>query len=546
MALTFVEKPSPWDVVVIGSGAVGGWAALQLARRGLSVLVLEAGADGADAAERNPRAHRVGRWLDRLTGHRHVQSSIPSYWDLDPDLFVLDTEHPFATPDGKPFTWIRSRGVNGRLLTWGGIGVRLSDHELRAPLEDGFGQPWPFGYADLAPHYDDIDRFLPVYGDRDGLAQLPDGIYTGSPRLTDAERRFQEIVASAFPDRRVIASRGVLARPSARLSGESPPPSAVREATARHGAVLRANAVVSHVVVGPDGLAVGVAFFDRLTGRSHEVPARSIALCASTLESTRILLNSRGEHHPDGLGNSSGVLGRNLMDHTALYVSGVAPGRRDPGWADGSGGPKNILIPRFHNLGNSAGGDFLRGYGIFGGIGRHAPGERPDCAADEVPFTLVAYGEMLPRETNRVTLDPQLRDVWGIPTLHIDCELSANERAMSAHMLASLHEMLDAAGARVVGEPYYFSPGGFVHEVGTARMGADPDTSVLNGFGQCWDAPNVYVMDGAAWPTSAWQNPTFTMMAIAGRASEHLAGQLADGTPRGGSAASRPSRAAGA
>jgi choline dehydrogenase-like flavoprotein len=529
VTIELIERPMPWDVVVIGSGAVGGWASLQLSRRGLSVLVLEAGADGIDAAASNPRAHRVLRLLDRLSGQRHVQSAIPSYWELDPDLFVLDSEHPFATPEDAPFHWIRSRGVNGRLLTWGGIGVRLSDHELLAPEQDGFGEPWPLRYSDLAEHYDEIDRYLPVYGDRDGLPQLPDGIYVGSPRLTDAERRFQEVVRGAFPGRDVIAARGVLARPSARQRGEAPPPSAVREATARHGAVLRANAVVSHIGVSGDGIAHSVAFYDRLTGRSHEVSTRSIALCASTLESTRILLNSRSEQHPDGLGNSSGELGRNLMDHTALFVSGYAPGRRSAGWADGSGGPKNILIPRFHNLENSSAGEFLRGYGIFGGIGRHAPGERPDCAADEVPFTLVAYGEMLPRPENRVTIDPDVRDVWGIPNLHIACSFSQNEHAMRAHMLTSLHEMLDAAGARVVGAPHYFTPGSFVHEVGTARMGRDPATSVLNGFGQCWDVPNVYVMDGAAWTTSAWQNPTFTMMAIAGRASEHLAQQLVEG-----------------
>jgi glucoside 3-dehydrogenase (cytochrome c) catalytic subunit len=185
------------------------------------------------------------------------------------------------------------------------------------------------------------------------------------------------------------------------------------------------------------------------------------------------------------------------------------------------------MIPRFHNLQNKNGGAFLRGYGIFGSIGRHGSSrsERPDCGPGEAPFNLVAYGEM-PRPENRASLSDDLRDAWGIPTLHIDCSFSDNELAMRTHMVDSLTEMLEAAGARIVGKPAYFAPGGFVHEVGTARMGVDPGASVLNSHCECWDAPNVYVMDGAASPSSAWQNPTFTMMAVAGRAGEHLAAQL--------------------
>lgn len=531
MSFTILKKPQPWDVIVIGSGGTGGWAAHLLARQGLSVLILEAGGDGPDLpAAGKPLELRARRAFDMFAQRRMVQKSCPAYWELHPELFVLDTEHPYDVADEKPFHWIRTRALNGRMLTWGGIGVRTSDYEFRAPEQDGFGPRWPFGYAELAKHFDDIDAALPVFGERDGLAELPDGQYVGAPQLTAAEQQFRSALATKLPQRRVIAARGVLIRPSSRPNGEAGPNSLARDAVTKHGAALRTDAVVSHILVDEHGMASGVCFVDRLTGRSHEISARSVAVCGSTLESTRILLNSTSKHHPTGLGNSSDALGRYLMDHPGLFVSGFLPGKRDVPWLDGTGGPKNIMIPRFHNLENKASGEFLRGYGIFGGIGRHPSSRGLDktCSPDEVPFTLVAYGEMLPRAENRVTLQRERLDPWGIPTLHVDCAFSDNEHAMRRHMLASLEEMVNAAGGRISGAPHYFEPGGFVHEMGTARMGVDAKESVLNGFAQCWDAPNVYVMDGAAWASGAWQNPTFTMMAIAGRASEHLTGELRD------------------
>lgn len=530
MSLTILKKPEPWDVIVIGSGATGGWAAYELGRHGLSVLVLEAGPDLVDAPELdNEPELRAKRTFDRLFQRRKTQARHIAYWELDPEHFVVDAENPYRTAEGKAFNWIRSRTVNGKLLTWGGIGVRASDYEFRAPEQDGFGEPWPITYADLAPHYDRIDAFFPVYGERDGLPQLPDGQYVGAQPLTDAERRFQQVLARTFPDRSVIAARGVLVRPSARPHGEAAAPSPVRAAVIRRGVSLRSDAVVSHLLVGEDGKARGVAFYDRLTKRAHEVEARAVAVCASTLESTRILLNTTSRHHPQGLGNSSGALGRYLMDHPAVQLDGFAPGQRDNPWDDGYGGPKQIMIPRFYNLENRGGGAFLRGYGMFGHIGRNRFTPKDACDADEVPLSIVTYGEMLPRYENHVVLDREHPDAWGIPTLHIDCAFSGHEHALLDHMVASLTEMIHAAHGRVCGPPKFVVPGGFVHEVGTARMGKDPKSSVLNGFGQCWDAPNVYVMDGAAWTTAAWQNPTFTMMAIAGRASEHLASALKAG-----------------
>jgi choline dehydrogenase-like flavoprotein len=215
------------------------------------------------------------------------------------------------------------------------------------------------------------------------------------------------------------------------------------------------------------------------------------------------------------------------MDHPGLYVSGFLPGKQDIAWQDGAGGPKNILIPRFHNLQNVAHADFLRGYGFFGEIGRHRTARelKDVCDAGEVPLNLIGYGEMLPRSENRVTLQREKLDSCGIPTLRIDCAFTDNEHSMRRHMLASVEEMVHESRGRFSGT-HHFERGGFVHEVGTARMGKSPRDSVLNGFAQCWDVPNVFAMDGAACPSGAWQNPTFTMMAIAGRACDHLATSL--------------------
>jgi choline dehydrogenase-like flavoprotein len=527
MPIQIQRRATVWDVVVVGSGATGGWAAYQLGKHGLNVLVLEAGPDEMDAPRQSSEfATKALRTFDRVLRRRRVQSRHQAYWELDPRLFVLDREHPYETPTGKDFNWIRTRSVNGRLLTWGGVGIRTSDHEFDAPLQDGFGIPWQFGYKELRPHFDEVDDFFPVYGERDGVSSIPDGKYVGVARLTDAERELQRSVQATF-GRPVVSGRGILIRPTARPNGEAAPPSPLREAMRKFGVSLRANAVASHVLVGSEGKASGVAFVDRVTKRAAEVQARVVVVCASAIESARILLNSRSRHHPRGLGNSSGTLGCYLMDHPGVAAIGFVPGRRDEVWRDGYGGPKNIMIPRFHNLTNRADGAFLRGYGTFGMLGRVSAKAR-DCDADEVPFVLVSHGEMLPRIENHISLHPDKRDAWGIPTLRIDCAYSDNERSLQTHMVESLKETIASVRGRVTGT-FYYPPGSFVHEMGTARMGADARTSVLNGYAQCWDASNVFVMDGAAWPSGAWQNPTFTMMAIAGRASVHLVEELKAG-----------------
>jgi choline dehydrogenase-like flavoprotein len=262
--------------------------------------------------------------------------------------------------------------------------------------------------------------------------------------------------------------------------------------------------VVKEIAVDGSGRATGVVFVDRETKAIEEARARTVALCASTIESTRILLNSKSAAHPGGLGASSGVLGRYLMDHPAIHLTGFMPGERDVAWTDGYAGPKNIMIPRFRNLTNKSSGKFLRGWGAFGHVGRWVP--PADCEPSEVPVSLVAYGEMLPRQHNQVRLVNDEVDAWGIPIVEIDCAFSDNEVAMQDDMEDTLSDLLEAAGGRVK-EVARIAPGGFVHEMGTARMGDRPSNSVVNRFGP-------------------WQNPTLTMMAFAGLACRHLATEL--------------------
>jgi choline dehydrogenase-like flavoprotein len=252
-------------------------------------------------------------------------------------------------------------------------------------------------------------------------------------------------------------------------------------------------------------------FVDRTTGKETIERARVIFLCASTIESTRILLNSASARHPNGLGNSSGTLGHYLMDHPSIGVSGRLPS------ADAAiepfGGAHSVCLPRFENLEHPR-SEFIRGYSIWGGAQRRHPA-RPDSGAR---FLFHASCEMLPNHENRVTLDPDRKDAWGIPTVHIDCRYSENERAMLDHARNALHEMLEAADFQVERDDPVSTPGGWVHELGTARMGHDPRSSVLNGFNQAWDVPNLFVTDGASFPTSGSQNPTLTIAALTVRA----------------------------
>jgi choline dehydrogenase-like flavoprotein len=522
-----------YDVVVVGSGPNGAWAAKVLADRGASVLVLEAGSE----VKPQPRGTATGffwrakRILKRLRRRQMMQCNHAEYWELNPDLFIDDKDHPYTTPPEQPFHWIRSRQVGGRGLTWGGISVRLSERELLAPREDGFGEPWPITYEDLKPFYDQVEEFFGVHGSLEGLPQLPDGKFRPAMSLTTSEKALKRAVESRWSDRRVIPGRGVFVRPSARLGGEPLSPSALAAAVLTGRVDLLADSVVSHVTFDANtGKANGVAYVDTRTLKSREIRARAVVLCASTIETTRLLLNSASPQHPAGLGNSSDVLGRYLMDHRGIWVDGKLPGKRDELWNQGWAGPKSIMIPRFHNLQNKP-GNFLRGFGIWGMSGRWplTPERKAMLAENEVDCGFLGYGEMLPRAENRVTLNRDQKDRYGIPIPHIECKWSDNEKHLANAMQEAVKEVIAAGGGEVRGVRDISVPGTLVHEMGTARMGSDPRTSVVNAFNQVWDSKNVLVTDGACWTTGAWQNPTLTMLAITGRACTSLAEEMKRG-----------------
>jgi choline dehydrogenase-like flavoprotein len=467
------------DAIVVGSGASGGFAAKELTEAGLHVLLLEAG-ERRTSAELPPVGVSLDRspeFLTEAAERQSVQLRHSAFARQTRHLFVDDVEHPYTTPDARPFDWIRSLGEGGRTLVWGGVTLRLTDTEL--------GAGWPLGYDELSPYYDEVEQFL-------GVCEKP---------LTPAEARLAEAVKRRWPERQLLGSRGI------ERSGLTSLDSSLRAARQTGRLRVRSGALVRSIETHPDGRrATGVVFVDRATGREEVARARVIFLCASTIESTRILLCSE-------LGAASPALGHYLMDHPSLSVLGNVPD------ADATneplGGPFGVYMPRFRNEG---------GYMIWGGIGRRHPAlDRPAC------FVFHASGEMLSRYENGVTLDPDTRDAWGTPVARISCAFGEDERRLMTDARQALHELVSEAGLEVDSEDPVQTPGGWVHEVGSARMGNDPASSVLDAFNRVWQLPNVYVTDGASFPTSGCENPTLTMMALSLRAARDAVSRLGRG-----------------
>ncbi|HLJ86162.1 MAG TPA: GMC family oxidoreductase [Candidatus Angelobacter sp.] len=548
-------RPEIFDAIVVGSGMTGGLAAKLLSEAGLRVLVLEAGPN------REITSNEIG--LDETkpgkstpekssaAGTAAVQSRCYAFSERTRPYFVNDRNDPYVVPPRDPFSWIRARTIGGKSLLWAGHCYRMTDLDFHATERDGVGSSWPLHYRELAPYYAEAERILQVRGFSDGLAYLPDGDYTAASPLRSEERRLQQ--AAAAMGRPLVRAR---MSHDARTAGQTPclhcgridadcarpvtsADSTLAEALQTGRAILRTASPVRSITTNAHGHATGVCAVNRETGELFEAGARLIFLCASALESTRILLNSASSLFPYGLGNSSGALGRYLMDHVSgITATGIFESDAgDANEASERGAQAGLLyMPRWQNLRPYSATRFLRGYGcqLFTMPADHellpcvrtqlrpnASAKKPNANSFLVSAT--AFGEMLPSVDNFVEIDRGGHlDADGIPILNIHCRYDENERAMAKDMLSSVQEILIAVGATLMElRPTVSEPGLAIHEAGTCRMGHNRNASVLNPFNQCHDAANVFVTDGSCFPSVGTQNPALTMMALTIRACRY-------------------------
>ena len=520
----------PWDAIVVGSGASGGVAAMTLAEGGARVLVVEAGPDLTSTEAFGAEPGNLMRRIAGLTSGSHRrQSQHPGYWKANPRLYADERIHPYEHPADQPFLWTRGLQVGGRSLTWGGITLRLSDEDLTGVAVEGEQVAWPLRSRDLTPHYAELERWLGVHGGRDGLNYLPDGDTQPALPATPAEQHFAEAVRQrlGYP---VIPSRGFGPAPQ----GQDPawPRSSSRgsslpRAMATGRTQLLSEHLVERLLMNSGGdKAIGVVAVDQSNGYRKELKADHVVLAASTIQTVSILLRSRRGEQNNGLEDPSGRLGTRLMDHVSTSQFFAFPecvhGDQPPLTGAGS-----FFVPLGRHL-RSAG--FQGGYGLWGGIGRFDPPPWLRRRPSTITGFLIGHGEVLPRAENKVTLSERT-DRWGVRVPSISCRWSPNELAMVSHMRDSIQACIHAAGGEAKSikdlfhipfvEPFLDGavalsdgaapPGYYIHEVGGAAMGCSETSSVVDSANRLWRAPNVLVVDGACWPTSAWQSPTLTL-----------------------------------
>jgi choline dehydrogenase-like flavoprotein len=551
-----------YDAIVVGSGISGGWAAKELAEKGLRTLVLERGRDvkhpdyptammeSWQFAGRNRLSRENSAKQEKQGRTGYTTHPASAHW------FVNDQENPYS--EVQRFDWMRGYHVGGRSLLWGRQSYRWSDLDFEANAKDGFGVDWPIRYADIAPWYEYVERFAGISGSAEGLPQLPDSVFLPPMAMNCLEEQVKGRIAKAFGGRAMIIGRTAnLTQPhngrgncqyrnrcirgcpfGAYFSSNA---ATLPAGYATKRLTLRPFSIVTEVIYDPKTRrATGVRIVDAETKQTTDYFARVIFLCASAIASTFILQNSVSDRFPNGLGNDSGELGHNLMDHHFLVgANGVSDDFGDKFYKGQR--PNGIYVPRFRNVdAASQRKDYVRGFGYQGRGSRDnwARGIKEmttfgaDLKADLIApgpwrFGIGSWGECLPYHANKMSLNKDLRDKWGLPTVTFDCGWKENELAMRKDMASAAGEMLEAAGLRnVTTFDNGSAPGLCIHEMGTARMGRDPKTSVLNGWNQVHTVPNVFVTDGACMASSACVNPSLTYMALTARACDHAVSEI--------------------
>ncbi|MBC6491477.1 GMC oxidoreductase [Flavihumibacter stibioxidans] len=552
-----------FDAIVVGSGISGGWAAKELTEKGLKVLMLERGRNFEHLKDYTNSQKEFWDWPHRGTRTRKMIEQYPVLsrdYLMDENLmdyWPLEEENPYT--EIKRFDWYRSYQMGGRSIMWGRQSYRLSNFDFEANAKDGIGTDWPVRYEEIAPWYDHVEKFAGINGSHENLPQLPDGMFQPAMKMNCVEQDLSAKLKSFYNGKRVMIM-GRSANLTETLPGRnkcqyrdkcalgcpfsgyfSTQSSTLPAALKTGNLTIHTWSIVTRILYDRDSKkATGVEVLDARTNKTYEYRAKIVFLNASTLNSTWILMNSATDIWPDGLGSSSGELGHNLMDHhVGAEASGDVEGYTDKYYYGRR--PNGIYIPRFRNLfGDKR--DYLRGFGYQGSAGRQGWNrevaeyligkELKDLLTEpgNWRFGIGAFGEMLPYHENRLSLDKSRKDKWGLPTLAVDCEIKENEKKMRKDMVGDAVEMLEAIGIKnIQSSDEAGAPGRAIHEMGTARMGREPGSSVLNKWNQVWDAKNVFVTDGAFMTSSACQNPSLTYMAFTARAANFAVEELKRG-----------------
>ncbi|MCX6319623.1 MAG: GMC family oxidoreductase [Bacteroidetes bacterium] len=552
-----------YEAIVIGSGISGGWAAKELTEKGLKVLMLERGRDiehvkGYVTAMKESWEfpHRGQRTQQMIKDYPVLKRDYPLN-ETNLDYWAVDKDSPYT--EVKRFDWFRGYHVGGRSLMWGRQSYRWNKWDFEANGKEGIAVDWPIRYDDLAPWYSYVEKFAGIQGSKEGLDVLPDGEFMPAMELNCAEKEVKKRLEAYYKNQRklIIGRSANITEPlQARTKCQyrdrcwrgcpfggyfSTQSSTLPAAMATGKLTLRPFSIVTKILYDKDKKkATGVEIVDAETNQTYEFKANIIFVCASALNSTWVLMNSATDIWPDGLGSSSGELGHNVMDHHfRTGAMGIVEGLSDK--YEYGRRPTGLYIPRFRNIHDDK-RDYVRGFGYQGGAGR---GRGLDVAeftigadlkeamsvpANDWNINFLGFGEMLPDHSNKITLDKNTKDKWGLPVLSFDVEIKENEKKMRIDMMNDAKEMLESSGVKNVQTyDWGYHVGMGIHEMGTARMGRDAKTSVLNGNNQVWDAPNVFVTDGACMTSASCVNPSLTYMALTARAADFAVSELKKG-----------------